>query len=709
MKILLSGLAASLAMMIAVGAQAQDADSRAADLVKQMTQAEKLQLVFGYYATPSPKKGYAPPAEVIPYSAGFVPGIKRLNIPNQWETDAGLGVASHRTMPQPRLRTALPSGLATAATWNPELAYAGGAMIGHEARMSGFNVMLSGGANLLREPRNGRNFEYAGEDPLLAGTMVGSRVRCEGAQHVISDIKHYALNDQESGRVVVDSRIGERAARESDLLAFELGVKTGQPKAVMCSYNGINGTYACENRWLLTDVLKREWNFPGFVVSDWEATHSVEKASAAGLDQEQPYNRFYGEKLKEAVEAGLVSRAELDEHVRRILWAEFASGVFDDPARKGVVDAQKGFDVARRIEEQSAVLLRNRENILPLDRAQLHSVAIIGLHADTGMISGGGSAQVDAPGQLAGAEWRAKIWFPTSPLEAIRAKAPQARVSFCSGENIAEAVAQAKQAEVAVVFAWQWEAEDADLPNLSLPDGQDKLIAAVTAANPRTIVVLETGSIVTMPWIDRSAAVLEAWFGGVKGADAVANLLFGDVNPSGKLPISIPVSEDELPRTRVAKPPKPVINGQLSFQVDYSEGPAVGYKWYQSQHRPMLFPFGFGLSYTTFRYSGLSVSADGSQATFTLANTGHRKGAEVAQVYAELPAAAGEPWKRLVGWQKVELDAGETRTLHVKVEPLAMSVWDQAAKKWTRPAGTYRVSAGASSADAALTATFTRR
>ncbi|MES2391139.1 MAG: glycoside hydrolase family 3 C-terminal domain-containing protein [Acidobacteriota bacterium] len=677
------------------------AEQRAEMVVKEMTLDEKIGMLHGE-GMPGWNKM---PEHIIALQglsnggAGFVLGVKRLGIPMIQMSDAAYGVRS--SAENGRYSTALPSDLGAAASWDVQAACAYGALIGSELRAQGYNMTLGGGTNLAREPRNGRTFEYLGEDPVLAGTMDGNRIKCEGAQHVISDMKHYAVNDQESGRQEVDSLIGERALRESDLLAFQLAYEIGSPKAVMCSYNGVNGVYACENPMLLTDVLKKEWGFKGFVVSDWEGTHSTAKASHAGLDQEQPLDLFYGAKLKEAVEKGEVSQAELDEHVKRVLWAEFASGMIDDPVKKSEVDPQKGFDTSRRIEEQSAVLLKNGSGLLPLSR-EVKSVAVIGMHADTGMISGGGSAQVDAPGEASGAPWQSKVWFPTSPLEALRAKAPGARMGFASGANIAEAVALAKQSDVAVVFAWQWESEDMDLPSLSLPEGQDKLIAAVTDANPRTVVVLETGSAVTMPWLDRTGAVLEAWYGGVKGADAVANLLFGDVNPSGKLPLTFPVSESDLPRATVAKPPQPVVNGVLSFKVDYSEGAEVGYKWYETEKKPVLFPFGFGLSYTTFAYSGLKVAADGSEATFTLANTGKRKGAEVAEVYAMLPAKSGESWKRLVGWQKVELEAGESRVVKVKLNGLAMAVWDVAGKKFVRPVGKFELMAGGSSAELPL-------
>lgn len=293
-------------------------------------------------------------------------------------------------------------------------------------------------------------------------------------------------------------------------------------------------------------------------------------------------------------------------------------------------------------------------------------------------------------------------------MEALKEKAPGTKFAFADGSDLAAAAKAAAGADVAVVFAWQWEAEDADLPSLSLPGNQDALIAAVAAANPRTVVVLETGTAVTMPWLKQTAAVMEAWYPGSRGELAIADVLFGDVNPSGKLPMTFPVSEADLPRPTVALPPKDGGSG-LTFSVDYTEGAAVGYKWYESQKKPVLFPFGFGLSYSSFHYAGLQVAGDRSSVSFTLTNTGKVKGAEVAQVYARLPESAGEPWERLVGWQRVVLEPGESREVTVKLEPLAMSVWDVTGKRWTRPAGDYRVMVGASSADDTLSATLVVR
>jgi beta-glucosidase len=303
-------------------------------------------------------------------------------------SDAAYGVRSSGE--NGRYSTALPSNLAAAASWDTQAACEYGALIGRELRAQGYNMTLGGGTNITREPRNG--LEHQGEDPILAGTLVGNRIKCEQAQHVLGDIKHYAVNDQESGRNEVNAIISKRALHESDLLAFKIAIAIGDPSAVMCSYNAVNGDFACENKYLLTAVLKREWAFPGFAVSDWWATHSTVKASAAGLDNEQPMDDFFGAKLKEALQSGKIPLSEIDDHVRRILRSEFAAGLIDFPTQKSVVDVEGGFATARRIAEQSTVLLKNSNATLPLDRAKLHSIAIIGPNADFGMISGGGSA-----------------------------------------------------------------------------------------------------------------------------------------------------------------------------------------------------------------------------------------------------------------------------------------------------------------------------
>ena len=346
------------------------ADERAEMVLKELTLDEKIDLVHGEgmpgWGKPRPN------AYLGNGGAGFVLGVARLGIPMIQMSDAAYGVRS--SADNGRYSTALPSNIASAATWDPQAACEYGALIGRELRAQGYNMTLGGGTNITREPRNGRTFEYLGEDPILAGTLVGNRIKCEQAQHVIGDIKHYAVNDQESGRNEVNAVIGKRALQESDLLAFHIGIEIGNPGAVMCSYNAINGDFACENKYLLTDVLKKAWKFKGFVVSDWGGTHSVVKASAAGLDNEEPEDIYYGEPLKKAVQDGKVPLAELEDHARRVLRSEFASGIVDFPMQRSVVDVEKGWETARRLAEQSSVLLKNDNHLLPLDRAKIRSM-----------------------------------------------------------------------------------------------------------------------------------------------------------------------------------------------------------------------------------------------------------------------------------------------------------------------------------------------
>ena len=692
-------------------------DERADLVIKEMTLDEKIATLHGVgMPTDDPLTEENMPSN---RGVGYEVGVPRLGIPGIDMSDAAYGVRSSGA--NGRYSTALPANVAAAASWDPDSAYEYGKLIGSELRAQGYNMSLGGGVNITREPRNGRTFEYLGEDPILAGTLIARLIEGTQSQHVIGDIKHYALNDQESGRNSVNITISKRAARESDLLAFEIGVTQGHPDAVMCSYNRVLGDFACENKYLLTDVLKKDLHFPGFVISDWGGTHSTEKASAAGLDNEEPGRFFYEAKFKAAVEAGTISQTELDEHVHRILRSMFSSGVIDFPRQRGVIDPFVGLDVARKIEEGGIVLLKNKGATLPLIPMRLHTIAVIGAHSDVGMISGGGSAQVDPPGGNAiskpgegSTHWQEEIWFPTSPMKAIQARAPKAAVKYDSGDDPAAAAALAKTADVAIVFAYQWESEGMDLPSLSLAHNQDALIAAVAAANPHTVVVLESGSPVLMPWVEAPAAILEAWYAGSDGANALGNVLFGSVNPSGKLPNTFPKSDADLPHPVITQPP-PVsrhfdgantpeqwAKGLPAFQVAYDEGVKVGYKWYDAENKPVLFPFGYGLSYTTFHYSALSVtsptvSSGRLKVSFSVTNSGTRAGAEIAEVYAALPKSAQEPPKRLIGWNKVQLKAGEKKTVEVEIDPKYLSVFDESKDGWTLVPGDYTIMVGGSS------------
>jgi len=678
-------------------------DRRAELALAQMTEEEKLSLVFGWFATDFPPKNYTAPAEAREGSAGYVPGIPRLGIPPQWQTDAGIGVASQGGARNKRERTALPSGMAIAASWDPEVARRGGAMIGAEARASGFNVMLAGGVNLVRDPRNGRNFEYMGEDPLLAGTMIGAAISGIQSNHIISTIKHYALNDQETGRDWLNVSIDHDAARMSDLLAFQFGIERGDPGSIMCSYNRVGGTYACENEWLLTDVLRRGWGFRGYVMSDWGATHSSAAAANAGLDQDSgfPFDRepYFGAPLRAALARGDVSRARLDEMAGRILRAMFAHGLVDRWVEEAPIDLAAHAEVTRAAAEAGAVLLRN-EGGLPLS-PETRRIAVIGGHADAGVLSGGGSSQVypvggNAVPGLEPATWPGPVvYFPSSPLAAIRAQAPNAEVRFASGDDPAEAARLARDSDVAIVFATQWSGEAFDV-SLTLPDNQDALIAVVAAANPRTVVVLETGGPVLMPWLESVPAVLEAWFPGSAGGEAIANLLFGRANPSGRLPVTFPRGEEQLPR--------PTLDGvgltpDQPFTVTYFEGAAVGYRWYDARGLEPLFPFGHGLSYTSFAYEGLRAEAENGTISvrFTVRNTGAREGSAVPQVYVGPAEGGWEAPRRLGAFARLRLAPGESREVSLTVDPRLLALFRDGA--WRIAAGRYHVSLGASSRD----------
>ncbi len=687
-------------------------EARAELVLKQMTLNEKIGLLHGNGMSIA-AQWQMPLTYLANGGAGYVKGVERLGIPSLYVSDAANGVRGSGA--NGRYSTSLPSNLGATSTWDPALACDYGALIGRELRAQGFNMSLGGGMNLTREPRNGRTFEYAGEDPLLAGVMVGNLMKCEQAEHVIGDIKHYVLNAQETGRNIVNAEISKRALQETDLLAFHIALDIGKPAAVMCSFNKINGDYGCENSYMLKEVLKKDWGFKGFVVSDWGGTHSTRKASAAGLDQEEPMADFFGPALEDDVKAGNVPMAEIDDHVRRVLYGEFLAGVVDHPAAKTVVDAIADGEMAQHMEERSIVLLKNKNAVLPLQADKIHSVAVIGGHADVAMLSGGGSAQVDPPegdALLSPGEgstyWRDRLWFRTSPLKALREQLPTARIDYNQGKDLEAAAALARSANVAIVFAYQWQSEGIDLPTLNLPDNQDALIERVAASNPHTIVVLESGSAVTMPWIDQVSGIVEAWYPGTQGHIALANVLTGKVNPSGKLAMTFPRSDADLPHPVIA-PLSAEDAGAGSGAVDdrnhfgskyavhYSEGVKVGYKWYETEHKVPLFPFGFGLSYTSYAYSHLQVDSGASSITFTVKNTGTRAGREIAQVYVQPTAATDESFTRLSGWQVLALEPGEAKTVTVRVDPRILAVFDEATDRWVSGSGRFHIFVGPSS------------
>lgn len=706
------GSALSLSVLLigvsgAALAAEQSPEARAASTEAQMTDAERVVLTNGVMPLPFVPDFKIPDGAVA--GAGFVPGLPRLHVPNLTESDASLGVSYVMGLRGPAGATPLPSGTAMGSTWNPALIRQGGAMIGAEARAKGFNVLLAGGVNLTRDPRNGRTFEYLGEDPLLAGTLAGEAIAGIQSNHIISTVKHFALNGQETARSFVNSRISDANARESDLLAFQIAIERGHPGAVMCAYNKINAIQACGNDYLLNRVLKTDWGYRGFVMSDWGAVHSLDFA-LKGLDQQSGAQLdpklFFGADLAKAAASDDAYRARLHDMNRRILYAIYANGLDTHPVQPGgAIPKAANLDIAEAVAREGIVLLRNRGNALPL-ATSAKRIAVIGGYADTGILSGAGSSQVHMDGgaattvPLGGAGPFAGLIAEqyhrsTPPLAAIKAKAPGATVTYRAGFYISDAVEQARKADVAIVFANQWQTEGLDQPDLSLPRGQDALIAAVTAANPNTIVVLQTGSAVAMPWLDKTAAVVEAWYSGGRGGEAITSVLFGDTNPSGRLPMTFPASVSDLPRPKLdgSDTLEPDFQGrsgsEIGAEANYDiEGSDVGYRWNARMGKHALFPFGYGLSYTSFATSGLKLS--GLSASFTVTNTGARAGATVAQLY--MVAKPGGPQQRLVGFQKVMLKPGEKRIVTVAIEPRIVADWE--ANGWTIAPGKYEFALG---------------
>ncbi len=814
---------------LAEASPVQNPDVRAARLVARMTLDEKIQMVHGVQ-----KDGYI----------GYVPPIPRLGIPALALTDGPAGVRQGQA-------TQLPAPIGLAAGFDTGLATAYGDVLGTETALKGQNMMLGPNVNIARVPQNGRTFEAFGEDPHLAGAIAAPEIQGIQRQRVIGTVKHYAGNNQEIDRGTVNDVIDQRTLQEIYLPAFRAAVTEGGSGSVMCAYNKVNGPYSCENKPLLTDVLRTQFHFPGFVVSDWGGTHSTAASAKAGLDMEMPDDKYFGASLRAAVTSGEVPMAVLDTMVRRILRTMIALGLVDRPATPGPIPVDAHAAQARTLAENTAVLLKNDDRQLPLSANRTRSVAVIGADAATSATSGGGSARVipaktstalqairdrvpgarvdfaagtdpvnpasDLPGlpqvpsstltpstgsgtglsaayypnqNLTGppsltrtdpgvsadwnwyglpafaatsappsppdgtgsARWSGSFTAPTdgtytfdltsengsvlswdgrvlidnSGTHAVATKS--ATVQLRAGEAhtvgieyrtstpgrikfgwkppagavepaIRQAAETARHAAVAVVVVRDYETENIDRPNLVLPNGQDRLIAAVAAANPHTVVVLQTGAPVLMPWLRQIPSVLETWYPGEEGGAALAALLFGDATPSGKLPITFPRDEAQVP---AATPPQyPGVNGTAV----YSEGLRVGYRHYDARGFDPLFPFGFGLSYTSFRLGRLDVDVQrGGQVTAAVAvtNTGDRAGAEVVQAYVGFPAVSGEPPRQLKAFTKVVLRPHETKVVHLRLDAKAFANWSTSTGSWRVNPGRYQVLVGSSSRDLPL-------
>lgn len=714
-------LAVTVAPTLAVAQEAPSPEARAAATLAQMTDEEKMSLLTGTMLLMESKKNRP---EGVPLGAGYVPGVPRLGVPALVETDASLGVGNLMDMRKGDVATALPSGFAMASTWNPDLIRKAGRMIGSEARAKGFNVMLAGGVNLVRDPRAGRNFEYLGEDPLLAGTLVAAQIDGIQSNDIVSTIKHFALNDQELGRSSASVEMDEAAMRESDLLAFQLGIEGGNPGSVMCSYNRVHGDFACENTFLLTDVLRRDWGYKGFVMSDWGAVHSTESI-VAGLDQQSAAKLdrkpWLGKELATAIDEGRVDKAVVDTAVSRILYAIYDNGLVEHPVTTPTgIDYDTNAKVAQATAEEGIVLLKNEGAILPL-ASTAGKIALIGGNADVGVPSGGGSSQVTPVGgwtkiekmkEGSAATFTKRGYGGTSPMDGLKTEMPETEFSFTSRWDRDAAVAAAADAELAILFVDKFNSETEDNPNLSLDDGQDALIEAVAAANPNTIVVLLTGNPVAMPWRDKVPAILSAWYPGQRGGAALARVLTGAVNPSGHLPVTVPASLEQLPNpvlpgSDLPPPSKEdaasygINTNSPAFDITYPEGSDAGYRWFDAKDETPLYAFGHGLSYTTFAYDQLSVKGGKTlTVSFRVTNTGTRAGADVPQVYMKRDGKG----KRLIGWDKPMLAPGESKVVTVTADPRLLANYNSEKHRWEVPAGNVTVEVGYSAVEPVLTA-----
>ncbi len=651
---------------------------RVSEVLAKMTVAQKVALVTG--------------ASGSSY-VGFIPAIGSLCIPAINLEDGPAGVGDGMTGV-----TQLPAPVDVAATWDTSAEQLYGQVIGSEQAAKGTTVDLGPTINIVRDPRWGRAFESVGEDPYLNGMMAAADIRGVQSTGVMAQVKHFAVYNQETNRNTPsdDAVVSTQAMQEIYLPAFQDAVQQGAASSVMCSYSYINGTAACQNPYTLSTVLRQQFGFGGFVTSDWGATHSTAASANAGLDMDMPgSDGYFGSALQSAVSSGSVSTATLNSMVSDVLTEMFAFGLFDKPPTGSPAEtATSGADQAdaAALAEEGTVLLKNSGNVLPLGSSDT-SIAVIGADASSSpQTAGGGSASVNSSGTV-------------TPLQGIQAAAPSGvTVSYNSGSSDSSAASAAAAASVAVVFVSLAESEGSDLTGIDLGSTDDSLIDAVAAANPHTIVVLNTGSAVTMPWLSSVAGVLEAWYPGQEDGTAIASILFGNTNPSGHLTVTFPTSLSEVPASTPAQ--WPGTNGT----VQYSEGIDVGYRWYQANNVTPLFPFGYGLSYTTFSFSNLKIGSltAGGAATIsaTVTNTGSRAGADVAQLYVDDPAASGQPPEQLEGFQRVSLQPGANQTVTFNLTQRNLQYWNSSSNGWATSTGSYGISVGDSSASLPLSGTL---
>lgn len=653
-----------------------EAVSRAKEIVSRMSLDEKIAQLHGIQ-------------DQTHYRV--VPGLSRLGIPALTITNgpAGFGPAGpgHQSK-----ATALPAPVSLAATWDTAAARLNGEVAGEESAAFGNLLLESPDVNIARTPHNGRTFEGYGEDPYLAGQMAAGYIQGVQSQGILANVKHFAGNNQEDNRFHVNAVIDERTLHEIYLPAFEAAVKQGHVASVMAAYNKLNGYHCTENDTLLTLILRKEWGFKGFVTSDFGAVHSTVPAALHGLDVELPTGKYWGNGLlKAAVDSGKVPVSVIDNMLVRRYSTMMHDGVWNRPAPSRVTPAGHAA-VALHLATEGMVLLKNENKMLPWKERSVHSIALIGPFSGRAMTGGGGSSRVDPI-------------LTVNPLEGMQHfLGERVKVFQYDGRDIDSAVALAHAVGRVVLMLGDFQTEGRDHP-IALQGNQDELAKAVLAANPRTVVVLKSGGPVFMPWVDQAPAILEAWYPGEEDGNAVPAVLFGKVNPSGKLPITFPERDADLPQRTPEQYPG------VNNTERYSEGIFMGYRWYDEEHIKPLFPFGYGLSYTSFVYKNLKIvpeSGDRVSVTFTITNTGKRRGAEVAELYVGLPSSpeVPEPPKELKGFERVELAPGRSATAHFLLDREALSYWDIHTHGWKMLSGKFQIYAASSSRDIRLKGTF---
>jgi len=696
-------------------------EKRVADLLGRMTLEEKATMLSG--------SGWMESAPIVRLG---IPAIKMADGPMGVRSWAGSSaITNSANNPVKVLTTSFPAGIAMAATWDTTLVQREGKAIGQEVKALGRDMILGPTVNINRVPLWGRNFEGYGEDPYLAGQLGVSYIRGVQGEGVIPSVKHYAANNEEYERHRVNATIDERTLHEIYLPAFKAAVQQADVWTVMSAYNKVNGAHCAENAYLLSDVLKKEFGFKGFVISDWGSTYSTAPTVNAGMDLEMPGGPpmkewlerpatqasgnsdgwLVPEKVIAEVKAGHIRESTLNDNVGRILRVIILSGLFEFPhTALGDVDTEEQQALAREAATEGIVLLKNAGALLPLDPAKVKTIAVIGPNALAARTGGGGSSLV-------------KPKYAVTPLDGIRNRAgsgiqvlsalgvgmegedPTQDTKEARAKALQEAIDAASKADVAVVVVGRYfknESEGFDVKTMDLPAGQDELIAAVEKANPHTIVVLNTGNPVTMTrWIDSTPALLDMWFDGQEGGNALASILFGDASPSGKLPVSMPKKFEDSPAAKNYP-------GQ-NLEVNYAEGIYVGYRYYDTKNVEPQFPFGFGLSYTTFDYANLQVKpgkVSGDQpveVSLRVRNTGKRAGAEVVQLYVhDGHSKIDRPAHELKGFSRVELKPGEMRTVQMKLDRSAFSYWNPKTKEWMAEPGTFEIQVGSSSRDIRL-------